>query len=519
MTKSTPALGAAIGPALIATALITLARVVYLVWLSPYELVADEAQYWDWSRRPEMSYYSKGPGVAWLIALSTSLFGVAEWTVRLPATLAFAVTSVAVAGLAIGFSTDVPSARRAALIAVMLVNLLPAYQLAAILMTIDAPYIACWAIGVWAAWRAFEQERDGRSSWRPWLACGAAIGAGFLFKYTILLLVPGLLLFALLERRASSRVAFSRVGVAAAVAGVVMLPVLVWNVQHDGAGLRHLLGYLAMPGGDRPSRALLAYEPTWTASFLGAQLAIVGPAIGVIVLAMRGAPTLRADAVRFAVCSAVPILLFFSIATVRAPAEANWPIAGYVAVLALAGCVLAASHQALLERASASRDAVRVNGWWRATVVYGAVALVAIHAPLVTASLPGVGRYVPTLRFRGFADIARQLAPPIQDFRTHTQEPVTLIAASHNVAGLFAFYLPGRPSVSSAGRFLGDRPSAYDYFTDTSLTGDAKRGKPAVFIGGRSETWSAAFVVNDLRLLSPYGPQYATTAFGGPRPR
>jgi hypothetical protein len=27
------------------------ARIVYFVWLSPYELVADEAQCWDWSRR------------------------------------------------------------------------------------------------------------------------------------------------------------------------------------------------------------------------------------------------------------------------------------------------------------------------------------------------------------------------------------------------------------------------------------------------------------------------------------
>jgi 4-amino-4-deoxy-L-arabinose transferase-like glycosyltransferase len=131
-----------------AIAVIALARVAYLMWLSPYELVADEAQYWDWSRRLSWSYYSKGPGIAWLIAVSTSLFGTHEWTVRLPAALAFAITAFSLAQLAAAFSSDRSTAPRAALIAALLVSLLPVYQLMAILMTTDAPFIACWAVAV-----------------------------------------------------------------------------------------------------------------------------------------------------------------------------------------------------------------------------------------------------------------------------------------------------------------------------------------------------------------------------------
>ena len=37
-----------------------LVRVIYLIWLCPWELVEDEAQYWDWSRHFALSYYSKG---------------------------------------------------------------------------------------------------------------------------------------------------------------------------------------------------------------------------------------------------------------------------------------------------------------------------------------------------------------------------------------------------------------------------------------------------------------------------
>ena len=51
------------------------------------ELSPDEAHYWEWSRRLDWSYYSKGPFVAYLIALSTAIGGATELFVRLPAVL------------------------------------------------------------------------------------------------------------------------------------------------------------------------------------------------------------------------------------------------------------------------------------------------------------------------------------------------------------------------------------------------------------------------------------------------
>ena len=51
------------------------------------DLAPDEAHYWEWSRRLDWSYYSKGPMVAYLIAGSTRLCGNTEFCVRLPAVL------------------------------------------------------------------------------------------------------------------------------------------------------------------------------------------------------------------------------------------------------------------------------------------------------------------------------------------------------------------------------------------------------------------------------------------------
>ena len=61
----------------LAIAMITglLAIRLVLVFASPLELYADEAQYWRWGNALEWGYYSKPPMIAWMIHASTSVLG------------------------------------------------------------------------------------------------------------------------------------------------------------------------------------------------------------------------------------------------------------------------------------------------------------------------------------------------------------------------------------------------------------------------------------------------------------
>ena len=193
--------------ALVITA--TAARIIWLIVACPYELVADEAHYWEWGRHLDWSYYTKGPGVGWIIAASTAVLGDMAWAVRLPAALAGALTMLAAASLAMHLA---PGRARAGLYTAALVALIPIHQGLAIFMTIDGPYLACWIIAAAAAWRALDacprpqspdpstapstratsaRQSPAISAWpfAGWCAgLGAALGIGFLFKYTILLL-------------------------------------------------------------------------------------------------------------------------------------------------------------------------------------------------------------------------------------------------------------------------------------------------------------------------------------------
>ncbi|KAB2832333.1 MAG: phosphatase PAP2 family protein, partial [Candidatus Dadabacteria bacterium] len=56
---------------------------IYYILDGPLDLSPDEAHYWEWSRRPDLSYYSKGPAIAYLIALGTAVFGDTVFGVRI----------------------------------------------------------------------------------------------------------------------------------------------------------------------------------------------------------------------------------------------------------------------------------------------------------------------------------------------------------------------------------------------------------------------------------------------------
>src|SRR6516225_1643636 len=83
---------------LVCVAAITGFRLLWLM-LQPADLYPDEAQYWVWSQQLALGYFSKPPLVAWLIALTTGLFGDSEFAVRLSAPLLHASAAIFVYGI------------------------------------------------------------------------------------------------------------------------------------------------------------------------------------------------------------------------------------------------------------------------------------------------------------------------------------------------------------------------------------------------------------------------------------
>src|SRR5438552_2214924 len=155
------------------------AHVQYLTRGCPIDLSGDEAQYWDWSRQLELSYYSKGPLIAYIIRGSCALVGADTMPgVRYPAIVFGVATSIVTYLL----TRKLFGSERLALGAVLLNHIVPMFVAGSILMTIDPPMFLCWGLAtLFAASAIFEGRR-----W-AWPLCGLALGIGFLAKYATLL--------------------------------------------------------------------------------------------------------------------------------------------------------------------------------------------------------------------------------------------------------------------------------------------------------------------------------------------
>jgi hypothetical protein len=141
----------------------TLAHVGYagLLTLSP-----QEAYYWEWARRLDLSYFDHPPLAAWTIALTTGALGDSERSVRLAAALHSAIFCVffwlAVLRL---FGARVALAALAAGLSI------PLFALGQVIITPDAPLLSGWAMALYFTVRALDEERP------EWLlAAGAATG-------------------------------------------------------------------------------------------------------------------------------------------------------------------------------------------------------------------------------------------------------------------------------------------------------------------------------------------------------
>ncbi|MGP1273647.1 MAG: ArnT family glycosyltransferase [Phycisphaerales bacterium] len=486
---------------------VTLARLLYVLFVCPYALAEDEAHYWEWSLRPDWSYYSKGPGVAWSIWLATTLFGHDEGVIRLPAVLAGAVLAVALVGITRRVYRGEPFAPRAGFVAAALVMLTPAYQLPAVVMTIDGPYLACWALASWMAARAFlppsppggEGRGEGAQPTASVLFFALFLGAGFLYKYTILLILPGLVAFLIIHRRSITRPSLPALLGTVLIALAAIAPVLLWNAQHDWVTVKHLAGHLGLAWGDQPLEtqtggAGWSYDPRWTLELIGTQLGIAGLTIALGIVGM-----FHARARRHAVDQdtrlgeslmlwlALPIIVFYLLVTLATDAETNWPIAGYLTLIPLAA-------RAVAEPAVRPR---LTRGLWRAAVVVGCLAgVLMLRLDWLAAGAQRLGiTSVNAGRLLSGPGMGRDFAKLRDRLADETGLEPFIVSAHYGRASLLAYYLPDRPSLVYAGSaFVGGRQSQYDFWPETDLTDlDTLAGRPAILLGETIEDWRPAF--------------------------
>ena len=450
---SAPGSGRRVGLLVAAVLLVlTALRVAFLVW-GGLDLSPDEAHYWEWSRRLDLSYYSKGPLIAYLIAGLTGVFGSSAFAIRLGAVGLSLLGAWALYRL----GRELYGRPEPGALAVIGLQITPLVWAGSLITTIDPPFIVLWTLGLWAAHRALTGGGGG-----AWLLVGLAIGIGSLAKYAMLFALPGFVLYLWLapERRSSLRASGLLLGGLAALG--TLAPILIWNARVGWVSARHV----ASQGRGSGGLTLL-----YIAEFIGSQILVLTPIVAALLawgLWVGGREGLRRgrEPYRFLMAFVVPVLGIYLAVGLQGKLQANWAAAAYPP-LALVTAGL------LLERRTQLADGPR-RAQTRLLIAAAAIALAVSAAAHVTDRIHLPLRFDPTMRLRGWAELGRAARATVDAM----PDPGRTFLASnrYQITSELAFYVPGRPPAYNFN--LGRRLNQYDFWEGA----ESRLGWDAVYV-------------------------------------
>ena len=430
---------------------------LYYILHGSLDLSPDEAHYWEWSRRLDMSYYSKGPMIAYLISLGTSIFGDTILGIRI-----MAMTFLGASSIAIFYLGKKLYDETVGLASALMLNIIPLFTTFGIIFTIDSPFVFFWILSLFLFWKTIEfrtNEADnaqyGQKEVQPsamsssqhetkhapliyWVLLGISVGLGLLTKYTMALFYPCAFLYLFLSKEFRKTLLTKGPLLMLLISLLLFSPVIVWNAHHDWVTFRHTLGQTHLPEG-------LNISPGSFIEFIGSQIGVVTPFfIGLICVSIWKLRKDRRGAFLF--WFAVPILGFFLLKSVQGKVQANWAMMGYITGI-IAFSVWYIKGFNTMKR-------------YRRILVIGAV----IHACIITAlahypsvlSLPA--HMDPTARLRSWKDLGKEVS------RYHEQmqqsNSVFIFSDKYQVSSELAFYVKDNPTTYCIN--LGRRMNQYD---------------------------------------------------------
>jgi len=474
---------------------------IYYITHGVMDLSPDEAHYWEWSRRLDLSYYSKGPIIAYLIAFGTAIFGDNVLGIRIMAVVSSALSSIFIYLLGKKMFD-----KRTGLAAALLMQIIPLYSAYGALFTIDSPFIFFWVLSLYLFWRAINRDALSVMSnelkenahhasrithYGLWLLLGVSIGLGLLTKYTMAFFYICALLFLLTSKQRRRILLTKEPYISLALSLIIFSPVIIWNAGHDWVTLRHTAGQAHISG----QWSIISEQ--WLkdfSEFLGSQLGIITPIIFVLIMyslfklknktimpqgdtkenenvIARSLPIISGDdkaiakdeipryarndrlsglsdkySGNFLFFFSVPIIVFFLLKSFQGKVQANWALPAYATGFIAFSAVFISRWEG-------------IKKWVRWTVIAGVfislIITVIAHYPAIVNLPPKLD---PTARTRGWKELGVEVSRVSEGLSKKGQ--FFIFSDKYQVSSELAFYVKGQPITYCVN--LGRRMNQYD---------------------------------------------------------
>lgn len=504
---------------------------IYYIMQGIIDLSPDEAHYWEWSRRLDLSYYSKGPMIAYLIASGTAVFGDNVFGIRIMAVVFSALSSIVMYLLGKQLFDE-----RIGIVAAILMQVIPLYSAYGVLFTIDSPFIFFWILSLYLFYRAVEQQSsraavNNQIPPRPplakggggvWFLLGVSIGFGLLTKYTMAFFYICTFLFLITSKEHRGLLLTKLPYLSLILSLIVFSPVILWNAGHDWVTLKHTAGQAHI------SSEFSLISSNWLknfSEFLGSQIGLISPIIFFMMFyaifklkAQNGTlieNVIPAEAgiqkteeldsrlhgndrakesssekvkANFLFWFSIPIILFFVLKSLHGKVQANWALPGYATGFIAFSTLFISRWK-------------RIRKWLKLMMIVGtALSLVTTaiaHYTLILKLPPDVD---PTARIRGWKELGGEVSTLVDELSK--KGPFFIFSDRYQISSELAFYVKGHPVTYCVN--LGRRMNQYDLWRgfDRSIHYNAV----FVTIGNAQvpETFVAAFDKCDKDIFDVY---------------
>ncbi|HIJ59412.1 MAG TPA: phosphatase PAP2 family protein [Nitrospirae bacterium] len=444
---------------------------IYYIRHGGLDLSPDEAHYWEWSRRPDWSYYSKGPLVAWLIGLSTYLLGNTVLAIRILSVIFHALSSLLLYNLTkqiarLTLKNGHPDdAKRCGLIAFFSLQIVPLFSVYGIVFTIDTLLLFFWTASLFAFYKATYNNGD----YRYWFLLGLLIGFGLLAKYTMVFFIVCAFIYLLIAHR--TILLKPQPYFALILSLFIFSPVIYWNWSNDWVSLRHTAGHANIEEGFKISLSSF-FE------FIGSQIGVLTP----ILFIMLVMAFVKLKDRPFIFSFSMPVLCFFVLKSLQGKVQANWAMPGYIS--ALIGLSI---H------------------WYKGLTVSKRESRILLSTFLIALLINLVGLYPhffhipvkfdPSHRLRGWSNLAGDV-DIIRQGLLKRDEPLIIFSDSYQVASEMAFYLKDNPKTYSIN-LTGRRMNQYDLWQNPMDELERLRNQygkiNGIFVGSTRLDYSSEF--------------------------
>ncbi|MCL2390473.1 MAG: glycosyltransferase family 39 protein [Endomicrobia bacterium] len=290
-----------------------------LLFIGRIGLSVDEAHYWVYTKFLDFSYFDHPPVIAYLIKVSTLIFGNTAFAVRFPAVVIFFFTSWL-------FFICVKKLynERTAFTGVVLLNVLPVFSfLGSVISIPDSPLALFWILALLVFILIIETNNK-----KYWYLLGVITGFAMLSKYNAFMIPVSVTLFLILSPKHRFWFKEKEPYIALLISIIMFTPVILWNIANNWASfgfqMRHGLG-----------SSLPKLSFTTFSQCLGAQAGYISPPIFLVFIAaaylcVKEAFVKKDRTALLIACFSLPILIFFNFIATFNEILPHWPAMGYL---------------------------------------------------------------------------------------------------------------------------------------------------------------------------------------------